>query len=247
MESKGTEYLRFIKTAYTYADFSTSISPAIELAMEERKVPGAVVLNIFSKGSFTVGFLDDPEKSLDLDFCRRENLVVRRRQNTGGAIWGPEGGAILVLYLDTGLPWVPLKSINEAFRINLTGMAEVIRDMFSVNAAYRPLNDIEVAGKKLIPSSARLEKGILTMRLLINVTPTDREIMRKAIIVPPEKVQDKLIKDVGARFTCLETEAGRKIGKSELCVLSEKTVQKILGTNVPLVPSGLTELEQGYS
>ena len=79
------EQLRFIKTEYTYADFSTSISPAIELALERRQVESTVILNTFGGGSFTVGVLEDPEKSLDLDYCRREKIVVRRRQNAGGS------------------------------------------------------------------------------------------------------------------------------------------------------------------
>ena len=64
------EELRFIKTEYTYADFSTSVSPAIERALEQGQAKGTVVLNIFRGDSFTVGFLEDPEKCLDLNYCR---------------------------------------------------------------------------------------------------------------------------------------------------------------------------------
>ena len=63
------EQLRLIKTEYNYVDFSTSISPAVVLALEKREKPGAVLLNIFRGGSFTAGFLDDPENSLDLEDC----------------------------------------------------------------------------------------------------------------------------------------------------------------------------------
>ena len=97
------ERLRFIKTEHNYADFSTSISPAIERALEERQMASTVALNIFRGGGFTTGFLDDPEKSLDLEYCRKENIVVRRRQNAGGAVWGPDGGALIVLNVDTRL------------------------------------------------------------------------------------------------------------------------------------------------
>jgi len=75
--------LRFIKTEHTYADFSTSISPAIELALEQRQAKGTVVLNTFRGDSFTVGFLEDPEKCLDLDYCK------------GRRLWS-EGGKMLV-------------------------------------------------------------------------------------------------------------------------------------------------------
>ena len=54
--------LRFMETEYNYADFSTSVSPAVELSMEQRQVHSTVLLNIFQGDSFTVGFLDDPER-----------------------------------------------------------------------------------------------------------------------------------------------------------------------------------------
>jgi lipoate-protein ligase A len=227
------EQLRFIKAEYTYADFSTSISPAIELALERRKTMGSVVLNIFRGGSFTVGFLDDPEKSLDLDYCKKSEIVVRRRQNTGGAIWGPDGGAFMVICVDTTLPWVPMKGIKDAFRVTLTQLAEAVKELFNINAVYRPLNDIEVEGRKLIPSSARLEKGILTVRLLINVLPTNQDLLKKAIRTPIEKMEDKKIKDVAARFTWLEKEAGRKTDPSELEALTRRTIEKKKYTSAP--------------
>ncbi|MCP4574781.1 MAG: lipoate--protein ligase family protein [Deltaproteobacteria bacterium] len=241
------EQLRLIKTEFTYADFSTSVSPAVELALEEREAHSAVVLNIFRGGSFTSGVLDDPEKALDLEYCRKEQIVVRRRQNGGGAIYGPDGGVFIVLYLDTRLSWVPVKTVEEAFRVVLNALAETINELFGVAAVYRPVNDIEVEGRKLIPTSARLEKDILTMRLLVNVVPTDPNILKNAIITPPEKIQDKKIKDPGARFTCLENETGRKISPSELEALAAKTVKKIFGNNLQLISAEPSELEKKYA
>jgi lipoate-protein ligase A len=241
------EQLRLIKMDYNYADFSTSISPAIEKALEERKAPSSVVLDVFKGDSFTVGFLDDPEKSLDLAYCKQEEIIVRRRQNTGGAIWGPNGAALIGLYIDTMLPWVPLKTIKDAFHVTLTSLADAFRELFNINAVYRPLNDVEVEGRKLVPTSARLEKYILTMRLLVNVAPTNRDIMAKAIKTPIEKMQDKKIKDVGARFTCLETEVGRKLAYSELVQVTNRTIKKIFGEEIELISGNLTELEKKYA
>jgi lipoate---protein ligase len=241
------EQLRLITTRYNYADFSTSISPAIELALEKREATSAVVLNIFRGGSFTSGFLDDPEKALDLEYCKQEEIVVRRRQNGGGAIWGPDGGALIVLYVDTRLRWVPIRTVGEAFPVVLNSLAEAVREQFKVEAVYRPVNDVEVEGRKLIPTSARLENEILTMRLLVNIVPSDPVILKNAIITPPEKIQDKKIKDPGARFTCLENEAGRKVSHSDLLTLTSKTVEKVFGSGVDLVPGELSDLEKEYA
>jgi len=119
--------------------------------------------------------------------------------------------------------------------------------LLDINAVYRPLNDIEVEGRKLIPSSARLEKGILTMRLLINVLPTNQDLLKRALKTPIEKIEDKKIKDVAARFTWLEKEAGRKTDASELEALTRRTIEKVFGREVTLVPGKLSPLEKDYA
>jgi len=239
--------LRLIQSDYTYADFSTSVSPAIELALERKEAPSTVFVNLFKEDSFTVGFFEDPQKSMDLDYCRSEDIVVRRRQNAGGPIWGPAGAAFLVLYLDTALPWIPLKTVQDTFSITLSAMAEVIKEMFTVPARYRPLNDIEVNGKKLVATSARLENKILTMRMLVNVRLGDTSILQDAIHVPPEKTQDKEVKDVGGRFTSLEAETGKAISEQDILELTKHTLSKIIGPELSLSSAYLTKLEEDYA
>ena len=239
--------LRFIRTNYNYADFSTSISPAIELALEKGESPDTVVLNIFGGDSFTVGYFDDPVKSMDLEYCWKENIIVRRRQNAGGAVIGADGCAFFVLYLNTASGHCPMTNIEEAFRRTLSPLAETIQQMFDIESAYRPLNDVEVNGKKIVASSARLEKKILTVRCMVNVCPTDRAVMTKAIRVAPEKIKDKKIKEVGKRFTCLEEELDRKIAYSELMKLTKITVEKIFGSGTLLEPKSFSAVEEQYA
>ncbi|MCB2190205.1 MAG: hypothetical protein KQI62_01485 [Deltaproteobacteria bacterium] len=238
--------LRFIKCDYSYADFSTSISPAVEKGLDSGVAPSTVLLNVFSTDSITSGYLDDPEKSIDLDYCAEAGIVVRRRQNTGGAVFGPKGGAFLCLYLNPKELGISLNNIKEGFKVSLTAIAEALNQLWGLDARYRPLNDVEIEGRKVVPSSARLESGILTLRLLINVVNTDRDVLRKAIITNPVKVQDKAIKDIGQRFTSLENELGRKITADDLEELSRVTIQKMFGGEVSLAPGELTEEEGDY-
>jgi len=239
--------LRYIELENSYADFSISISPAIEYALERGEAKPAVVLDIFGEDSITSGFLDDPEKSLNLEYCRQRNIIVRRRQNSGGAIYAPKGSAFLALYVNTTQTWVPLQSIQEAFEVCLSALSDAVREIFGIEANYRPLNDIEVEGKKLVASSARLENGVLTVRMLINVVPIDVEILKKAIITPPEKIQDKKISDTGRRYTCLQDEVGRAVSPHELRALTEISVRKIFGKDIRLTENTLTEVEQSYA
>ncbi|RJR25869.1 MAG: lipoate--protein ligase family protein [Desulfobacteraceae bacterium] len=240
------DYLRLIKTDYTYAELSTSASPAVEKAMEEGGVPSTLMINYFSRDSITTGVLEDPEKSVDLKFCHEKGIMVRRRQNPGGAIFANQGSYMLCLYLHLSEPWVPFKSIREAFPFYLERMAQVIAEQFSLESRYRPVNDIEVKGRKLVATSARLEKGVLTLRSLVNVTPVDRKIMSGALIARPEKFKDKVHKDAGSRFTCLEEEAGRPIERHEMYALAENTMKRVFGPEIEIREGALTSKESQY-
>jgi lipoate-protein ligase A len=177
--------------------------------MEGDSLP-TVVLSVFPEDSFTVGVLDDPEKAIDLDFCRQKGTIVRRRNTTGGTIYTAKGSAVICYYLRTSDPSVP-QNIGEAFPRILGDFAAATRQLFGFPARYRPLNDVEVKGRKLMPSSCKIERNTLVFRLVLNVKPQNVEITSKAILLPPEKVQDKALKTVEERLTHLEREAGREI------------------------------------
>jgi lipoate-protein ligase A len=135
----------------------------------------------------------------------------------------------------------------DAFSVSLTSLAEAVRGLFGVDAAYRPLNDVEVFGRKLIASSARLESDVLTMRMLLNVSPVNRHAFAGAIRTPPEKMADKRITDPVGRVTCLESETGHFIGDQELVRLTEDAVRRIFGEEVRLQVGELSDLERAYA
>ena len=206
---------RFVVDRNSYADFSVSVSPAVERAVVRGEAPPTVFLNIFDQDSITIGVNEDPEQVLDLDFCRDHGVLFRRRVNGGGPIYAGAGSAFLVFFMPTSHPRVP-ETTAEAFPQILTAVADVFRDRYGFPAEYRPLNDIQVEGRKLVPTSLKIEDGVMTFRLIVNVTSIDTELAGKAMPMPPEKVQDKVHKDLTSRFTWLEREAGRDITDDEL-------------------------------
>ncbi|MHA1108944.1 MAG: lipoate--protein ligase family protein, partial [Alphaproteobacteria bacterium] len=141
---------RFIVAHNSYADFSVSVSPAVEKAVVSGAAPPTVFLNIFDADSITVGVNEDPEQVLDVEFCRERGIDFRRRVNGGGAIYAGSGSAFLVLFLKTDHERVP-KNAADAFPQVLTNIAEVFERRYGFPARYRPLNDIEVEGRKLVP------------------------------------------------------------------------------------------------
>ena len=74
---------RLIVDRNSYADFSVSVSPAVEKAVVNGDAPPTIFLNVFDRDSITIGVNEDPEQVLNLDFCRDNDIDFRRRVNGG--------------------------------------------------------------------------------------------------------------------------------------------------------------------
>ena len=236
---------RLIVDENSYADFSVSVSPAIERAVVEGVSPPTIYLNIFDSDSITIGINEDPEQALDLDCCRDSGVIFRRRPNGGGPIYAGAGSAFLVYFLPTSHPEVP-ETTTEAFPKILTAFAETLAERYGFAAEYRPLNDVQVEGRKLVPTSLKIENGVMTFRIVINVKPIDTELAGKLMPMAPEKVKDKVLKDMTARFTCLEREAGRALDAADLTEMSRAAVTHAFGAT-ELVTGAVSQVERAYA
>jgi len=236
---------RLIVDENAYADFSVSVSPAIERAVVEGASPPTVYLNIFDSDSVTIGINEDPEQALDLVYCRESGVIYRRRPNGGGPVYAGAGSAFLIYFLPTSHPQVP-GTTTEAFPKILTAFAETLSQRYGFAAEYRPLNDVQVEGRKLVPTSLKIENGVMTFRIVINVKPIDTEHAGRIMPMAPEKVQDKVLKDMTARFTCLEREAERAIDAADLEEMSRAAVAHAFGVT-DLVTGAVTDVERAYA
>ena len=236
---------RFIVDNNSYADFSVSVSPAIEKAVIKEEVPPTVFLNVFNSDSITIGVNEDPEQVLDVDFCSNQGIDFRRRPNGGGAVFAGKGSAFLVYYLPTDHPEVP-ETTADAFPKVLIGMAEILSKRYKISAKYRPLNDIQINGRKLVPTSLKIENGVMTFRIVINVKPIDTELAGRIMPMPPEKVEDKKLKTMATRFTWLEREAGKIIDRAELVKMVHDVTTHVFGETT-LNPGSVQQNEQVYA
>ncbi|QPC43106.1 lipoate--protein ligase family protein [Kaustia mangrovi] len=206
---------RLIVEHNPYTDFSISVSPAVERAVAAGEAPPTVLLNVFDRDSITIGVNEDPLQVVDMEYCRAEGIEVRRRVNGGGAIYAGAGSVFMCFYLPTALEGVP-QTAREAFPQVLSSVARTLEARYGFPARYRPLNDVEVDGRKLMPTSVKIEDGVMTLRVLLNVRAIDADVAAKALPMPPEKVKDKVHKELKSRYTWLEREAGRAIAPDEL-------------------------------
>ena len=237
-----TTHWRLLRDRKPYTDFSVSVSPAVERSVASGEAGPTVFLNVFGADSVTIGVNEDPLQVLDIDVCREHGIAFRRRVNGGGAVYAGAGSAFICLYLPIATPGAPQTS-TEAFPKILTMLAEVFEERYGFPARYRALNDVEVEGRKLAPTSLKIENGVMTFRIVLNVKPIDSALAAKALPMPPEKVKDKVHKDLGSRYTWLEREAGREIDEAELEAIAARLLERVFG-DVALVGGELSSAEQ---
>lgn len=231
----------------TYAD-TAIYRPVLIRAVSEGIVPDTVSFCSFSKPSMIITFLNDPEKEINLDFCKENGIPVRRLIVGGGPIFGDTGYIITLLHLRKNNPKIPA-SPEKMFEKTLTGVAEGISKHFNIECRFRPINDVEVkcddgAWRKIGPSGCNYEEKVVQMTSGIQVKENDVNLIASIINAPKEKFQDKQAKSIQERITYLEKIVGRSIDFKELKKIFIEQIEELF--DIKLVSGELTKEEKGY-
>ncbi len=222
--------------------------PVLMRALSEGIVSDTVSFCTFPRPSLITTFFNDPEKDIDLEFCRRNRITVFRTIASGGPIFGDKGYIFAFLHLRRNNPKVP-PNPEKMFEKTLTGIAEGISEYFNVECRFRPLNDLELKcedgiWRKIGPSSCFYEERAIQMGSGLQVKPPDIELIASAITPPAEKFEDKSMSRIQERITCLERGVGRRIDLQEIKRIYIKQIEKVF--DVELVPGELTQREKEY-
>ncbi|MDR3472993.1 MAG: lipoate--protein ligase [Devosia sp.] len=134
-----------------------------------------------------VGMHQEVSKEVDEAFCRSAGLPIYRRHVGGGAV-----------YLDRNqlfTHFIYPRAKAPQFAINLYPLfiepvVRTYRDL-GINAVYRPINDIQVDGRK-IGGTGAASIGEATLMVGSFMFDFDTATMARCLKVPSEKFRDKL-------------------------------------------------------
>ena len=242
------EKWRFLEVDWlSYAE-TAIYRPVLMRAVGEEIVPETVSFCRFPVPSLVLNFFNDPQKEIDLEFCRRKEIPVYRVISSGGPIFGDTGYIFTFLHLKRSNPKVP-SDVPKMFEKTLTGIAGGISDHFGIECRFRPLNDVEVKcddglWRKIGPSSCVYEEKAIQMGSGIQVKEPDADLIAAAISAPPEKFVDKEAKSIQERITYLEKVVGREIDLQEIIDIYVDQIEKVF--QVELDPGELTDNEKSY-
>ncbi|MBI4924184.1 MAG: lipoate--protein ligase family protein [Devosia nanyangense] len=148
-----------------------------------------------------VGIHQEVAKEVDEEYCASAGLPVYRRHVGGGAV-----------YLDRNQLFThfiyPRKKAPE-FAVNLYPLfiEPVVRTYreLGVDAQYRPINDIQVKGRK-IGGTGAASIGEATLLVGSFMFDFDTETMARCLKVPSEKFRDKLRQSLTDYMTTMKKE-----------------------------------------
>jgi lipoate-protein ligase A len=146
----------------------------------------------------SLGYFQEIEKDIDLDFCRQNDIFVTRRVIGGGGVYLDDGQMFYQLIGRIDSPTTP-KSIDAYYRKFLEAPVQAYRNL-GIAAEFKPVNDIQAEGKKISGNGAGDvgDARILTGNLIFDF---NFDMMVKVLKVPDEKFRDKIAQGLKERMS----------------------------------------------
>jgi len=188
----------------------------------------------------SLGFHQQVEKEIDVRFCRDNGIPFVRRILGGGAVYLDSGQLFYQLIIGSENPMLP-RNVAEAFAFFLQAPVWAYRSL-GIDAYYRPLNDIQVQGRKISGNgAATTDEGVfvLTGNIILSF---DYKKMVRVLNVPSEKFRDKAYKTLTEYLSTASRELGRTVTHDEAKSALKNGFEKLLGER--LEPGTVTAEER---
>jgi len=187
-----------------------------------------------------LGFHQELEREIDIEYCRARHLPIIRRSQGGGATYLDSNQIFYQVVARRGSEVIP-PSVEELFE-KLLGVTIYVYRRLSLPAEFKALNDVIVRGKKISGNGAG-DFGTGTTILVGNIIlDLDYDSMARVLKVPSEKFRDKMAKSMREWVTSLKGELGRVPPVEEIKKLLAEGYEKVLG--IRLKPSSPSEMER---
>jgi lipoate-protein ligase A len=181
-----------------------------------------------------IGFHQDVEQEVDLDYCRANQIPVFRRELGGGAVYLDGNQLFFQLILRKDNPAAPRRkqTFYEKF---LQPVIQVYRQM-GIPAKYKPVNDV-IAGSRKISGTGAGEIGDCIVFVGNLIVDFNYSMMARVLRVPDEKFRDKVHKTLEGNLSTIRRELGHEAARlwdeSRLNDKMAQAFQELLGRMKP--------------
>jgi len=188
------------------APTSMALDEAVLRLNAEGKSPNTVRFWRWLPSTVSIGCFQGLEQEVDLKAARKYGVDVVRRITGGGAVFHDHDGELT--YSVVCSQEDVTDDIIESYRMICGGLVNGFEKL-GLRAEFRPVNDVQVNGKKISGSAQTRRWGSVLQHGTVLISPDIRE-MFELLKVSPEKISDKFVASVFERVTTAERELGRR-------------------------------------
>ena len=182
-----------------------------------------------------IGFHQDAEQEVDLEFCQAHNIPVFRREVGGGAVFLDGNQLFFQLIIQRDNPIAP-RRIDAFYKKLLQPVIEVHRRI-GIEAQYKPVNDLVIETRKISGTGAA-EIGDCIVFVGNLILDFDYETMSRVLKIPDEKFRDKVKKTIEENLSTIQRELGaqnyEQWNEQILNNMMVEEFEKVLGTMTPV-------------
>lgn len=167
----------------------------------------------FQSDAALVGFHQETQRELRLDFCESQGIEINRRITGGGALLFQSSALGWELIAPLGTP--PFAGGYEAALERICNAAAAGYSGLGFEARFRPRNDIEVEGRKISGTGGTvIDGGALFQGTLLIRNEIERFL--RALRVPVEKLRKREIDSLMERLAFVEDLLGGSVDLAEI-------------------------------
>ena len=212
---------------------------AVATAVDKGLSPNTILLVQPASPYVCIGYHQELEKEVDVDYCRERGLPIIRRSQGGGATYLDSNQVFYQVVAQKKSRAIP-SQVEELFE-KLLGVTVFVYRQLGLPAEFKALNDVIVRGKKISGNGAG-QFGKNTTILVGNIIlDLDYNLMARVLKVPSEKFRDKMAKSMKEWVTTLKGELGQVPDIQHIKKLLVEGYERIL--EIKLTPSPPTAEE----
>ncbi len=235
------ESWRFLDVEYDDPYMNLAIEEAIPRKVGEGKVQNTVRFwrNL---NAVVIGYFQSAKLEVDFQACKNFGTAITRRFTGGGAVYQDHGNLNYAISIRRGHPLIP-KDLSETFKALSSGAVEGLR-MLGLNANFKPLNDIQINGRKVSGAAGSIRWGTVFHHGSILIS-SNLNVLSKVLSASTGTGEDKHVRSVWQTVTNIRDELGQDISVGEVKEKLRKGIEKAHG--IRLVDGILTKEEESLA
>jgi lipoate-protein ligase A len=174
-----------------------------------------------------IGFHQELEKEVDVEYCRAHGLPIVRREAGGGAVYLDKNQVFAQwIFHRAALP----AGLEERFALYVKPLVEAYHAL-GIPATYRPINDIHVRGKKIGGTgAAQMGKAEVVVGSLM--FDFNFDLMARVLKVSSEKMRDKIFQSLNEYMTTMTRELGHTPDRDAVARVYLERAEATLGRKI---------------